>query len=63
MLAWDFVTASDEFLRADLTTMRDAAIPAMGANGANLSFTATAQPPIAGIATRATSARSSRPTS
>lgn len=49
VLAWDFVTASDTFLQHDLMTMRDAAIPAMGTNGANLSFTATAQPPIAGI--------------
>jgi hypothetical protein len=49
VLAWDFVTASDSYLQHDLTTMRDAAIPAMGANGANLSFTATAQPPITGI--------------
>jgi pimeloyl-ACP methyl ester carboxylesterase len=49
VLAWDFVTASDTFLQHDLMTMRDAAIPAMGQNGANLSFTATAQPPIAGI--------------
>ncbi len=49
VLAWDFVTASDEFLTQDLMTMRDAAIPAMGANGSSLTFTATAQPPIAGI--------------
>ena len=44
VLAWDFVTASDEFLRSDLTTMRAAALPAIGTNGANLTFTATAQP-------------------
>jgi len=50
VLAWDFMTASDEFLQQDLLHMRDAAIPAMGQNGANLTFTATAQPPIAGIA-------------
>ena len=49
VLAWDYVTASDEFLQQDLTTMRDAAIPAMGANGANLTFVATAQPPVTGI--------------
>ena len=49
VLAWDFVTASDDSLRADLTTMRDAAIPAMGAGGANLTFSATAQPPIPNI--------------
>jgi hypothetical protein len=49
VLAWDFVTASDQFLQSDLTTMRDASIPAIGANGANLSFVATEQPPITGI--------------
>jgi hypothetical protein len=50
VLAWDWQTASDEFLQQDLTHMRDAAIPAMGTNGANLTFSATAQAPIAGIA-------------
>lgn len=50
VLAWDFVTASDEFLQSDLIHMRDAAIPAMGPSGAKLTFTATAQPPVAGIA-------------
>ncbi|HTJ42449.1 MAG TPA: hypothetical protein VL463_10170 [Kofleriaceae bacterium] len=40
VLAWDFRTASDEFLTSDLLTMRDLAIPAIGTNGANLSFTA-----------------------
>jgi hypothetical protein len=49
VLAWDFHTASDEFLRRDLTTMRDAALPMIGTNGANLSFTATAQTPATGI--------------
>jgi len=49
VLAWDFMTATDSFLQHDMLTMRDAAIPAMGATGANLSFTATAQPPITGI--------------
>ncbi len=44
VLAWDFQTASDDFLQSDLTTMRAAAIPAMGVNGANLSFTTTVQP-------------------
>jgi len=39
VLAWDFVTASDEFLQSDLLTMRDAALPLIGTNGANLSFT------------------------
>jgi hypothetical protein len=49
VLAWDFVTASDTFLRSDLTTMRDAAVAAIGTNGANLAFSATEQPPINGI--------------
>jgi len=43
VLAWDFVTVSDEFLRSDLTTMREQALPAIGANGANLTFTANPQ--------------------
>jgi hypothetical protein len=43
VLAWDFVTVSDDFLRSDLTAMREQALPAIGANGANLTFTATAQ--------------------
>jgi hypothetical protein len=46
VLAWDFTTASDQFLTGDLTTMKAAALPAMGTNGANLTFTATAQPAI-----------------
>jgi len=49
VLAWDFVTASDDFLRSDLTAMRDAALPAIGTNGANLSFVGTLQPAISGI--------------
>ena len=49
VLAWDFHTASNDFLRRDLLTMRDAALPAMGANGANLTFTATEQPARAGL--------------
>jgi hypothetical protein len=49
VLAWDFHTASNEFLRNDLLTMRDTAIPAMGASGANLTFTATEQPARAGL--------------
>lgn len=47
VLAWDFVTASDEMLRADLTAMRAAALPAIGDKGANLGptpFTARVQP-------------------
>lgn len=39
VLAWDFVTASDEFVRSDLTSMREKALPAIGTNGANLGFT------------------------
>jgi pimeloyl-ACP methyl ester carboxylesterase len=44
VLAWDFVTASDDMLRADLTVMRQAALPAIGDKGANLSFTTQVQP-------------------
>ena len=44
VLAWDFVTASDEFLTSDLLTMRDAAVAAIGPVGANLSFTASERP-------------------
>ena len=43
VLAWDFVTVSDEFLRSDLTAMREQALPAIGENGASLTFTATPQ--------------------
>jgi hypothetical protein len=39
VVAWDFVTASDEFLMSDVLTARDAALDAMGEAGANLSFT------------------------
>jgi hypothetical protein len=39
VLAWDFVTASDEFLTSDLRAMRERALPAMGERGANLTFT------------------------
>ena len=45
VLAWDFVTASDEFMRSDLTTMRNEALPAIGTNGANVRFTVTATEP------------------
>jgi hypothetical protein len=44
VLAWDFVTASDDMLRADLTAMRAQALPAIGDRGANLSFMAKVQP-------------------
>ena len=36
--AWDFTTASDESVRADILAARDAAMPAMGDAGSNLSF-------------------------
>jgi hypothetical protein len=44
VLAWDFVTVSDAYIRGDLTTMRELALPAIGTNGANLTFTATEKP-------------------
>lgn len=40
VLAWDFVTASDQSLTADLLAMRTQALAAMGENGANLGFQA-----------------------
>ncbi|HEY4243936.1 MAG TPA: hypothetical protein VGM88_29180 [Kofleriaceae bacterium] len=43
VLAWEFRTASDAMLQGDLTTMRGAALPAMGTDGANLTFVATPQ--------------------
>jgi hypothetical protein len=47
VLAWDFVTASDEFLRSDLTTMREQALTAIGPAGANLTFTTELQDNVA----------------
>lgn len=44
VVAWDFVTVSDEFVRSDLTAMRAQALPAIGDAGANLGFSATLQP-------------------
>lgn len=44
VLAWDFVTVSDTFIRSDLTTMREAALPAIGTKGANLTFTTEVKP-------------------
>ena len=38
VLAWDFRTASQEFLTSDLLTMRDAALPLIGDAGANMTF-------------------------
>jgi hypothetical protein len=49
VLAWDFHTASNEMLRNDLLTMRDAALPAMGGNGENLTFTASPRSPVTGL--------------
>ncbi|MBA3821242.1 MAG: hypothetical protein H0X17_20325 [Deltaproteobacteria bacterium] len=43
VLAWDFATVSDEYLRSDLTAMRTAALPAIGERGANLAFTTRPQ--------------------
>ena len=45
VIAWDFVTASDEFMRADLTSMRAQALPAIGTNGASLAFAITSTEP------------------
>jgi hypothetical protein len=42
VLAWDFVTASDEFLTSDLLSMRADALDAIGDAGANLTYTADA---------------------
>ncbi|HEU4732946.1 MAG TPA: hypothetical protein VFT22_33860 [Kofleriaceae bacterium] len=50
VLAWDFVTASDDMLRRDLTTMRTAALPAIGEAGTNLTFQVEDQP--AGVSAR-----------
>ena len=41
VLAWDFVTATDENLTSDLLSMTQQALPAMGQSGANLTFEAT----------------------
>ncbi len=38
VLAWDFTTATDELVRSSMLTARDAAMPAMGDLGANLSY-------------------------
>ncbi len=39
VVAWDFTTASDEFIRQDLTAAVDRTLTASGVDGANLSFT------------------------
>ena len=41
VLAWDFVTASDEMLTADLLSMRADALAAIGDTGANLDYALT----------------------
>lgn len=41
VVAWDFTTASRDSVRADLVAARDAALPVIGTNGANLAFTVT----------------------
>jgi hypothetical protein len=41
VLAWDFETASDEMLTADLLAMREQGLAAMGDAGANLTFDLT----------------------
>ena len=38
VLAWDFTTASDALVRSSMLTARDAAMPAMGDLGVNLSY-------------------------
>lgn len=43
--AWDFTTGSREAVRADLVDARDAALRAMGTNGANLTYTVTTDMP------------------
>jgi hypothetical protein len=53
VLAWDFVTASDEFLTRDLLTMRDTAVTAIGNAGANLGFTASERPANANLVWKA----------
>jgi hypothetical protein len=45
VLAWDFVVASDDFLRGDLLTMRAAALAAIGLDARNVTFTTTPSAP------------------
>jgi hypothetical protein len=44
VLAWDFVTSSDESLMADMLAMREQALPALGDAAEGLTFTATEDP-------------------
>ncbi len=43
LVAWDFVTASDDTVRRDMLSARDQAIEVMGDAGANLAFEVTVQ--------------------
>ncbi|MGN6108044.1 MAG: hypothetical protein ACTHU0_23255, partial [Kofleriaceae bacterium] len=45
VVAWDFTTASRESVRSDLVSARDAALPLIGANGANLTYSVTSNAP------------------
>lgn len=45
VVAWDFTTATDESVRSSMLTARDAAMPAMGDLGANLSYEITKDEP------------------
>ncbi len=45
VLAWELVTASNESMRRDLTSMRSQALPAIGTAGASLSFAVTSTEP------------------
>ena len=45
VVAWDFTTASRASVRADLLAARDAAMPLMGVNGGNLTYTVTTNEP------------------
>ena len=53
VLAWDFHTASDDFLHADLLSMRTLALAAIGDAGANLTFAATERPANAALVSKA----------
>lgn len=48
VLAWDFVTASDEFLTSDLLAMRADALDAIGTDGANIELDLESFPGTAG---------------
>ena len=46
VVAWDFVTASDESILATPRAVRDAALEAIGAGGANLTYTIEVDEPV-----------------